>query len=57
MGNYYLKMLKGSKYENIKLYGCIIVLVKDTGDYEEFRVPKEVQQTIMDMDMKKYLTK
>jgi hypothetical protein len=56
-GKLLLKMLQGSKYENIKLYGCIIVLVKDTGDYEEFRVPKEVQQTIMDMDMKKYLTK
>jgi hypothetical protein len=56
-GKLLLKMLKGSKYENIKLYGCVIVLVKETGDYEEFRVPKEVQQTILDMDMKKYLTK
>ena len=52
-----LKMLKGTKYENLKLYGCIIVLVKETGEYEEFRVPKEVTNTIMDMDMKKYLTK
>ena len=52
-----LKMLNGSKYENIKVYGCIIVLVKDDGTFEEFRVPKEVQQTILDMDMKKYLTK
>jgi hypothetical protein len=51
-----LKMLKGSKYENIKVYGCIIVLVKDDGTFEEFRIPKEVQQTILDMDMKKYLT-
>jgi hypothetical protein len=52
-----LKMLKGSKYENIKVYGCIIVLVKDNGMFEEFRIPKEVQQTILDMDMKQYLTK
>jgi hypothetical protein len=52
-----LKMLKGSKYENIKVYGCIIVLVKDDGTFEEFRIPKDVQQTILDMDMKKYLTK
>jgi hypothetical protein len=50
-------MLKGSKYENIKVYGCIIVLVKDNGMFEEFRIPKEVQQTILDMDMKQYLTK
>ena len=52
-----LKMLKGTKYENLKLYGCIIVLVKETGEYEEFRVPKEVTNTIMSMDMKRYLTK
>jgi hypothetical protein len=52
-----LKMLKGSKYENIKVYGCIIVLVKDDGTFEEFRIPKDIQQTILDMDMEKYLTK
>ena len=56
-GKLLLKMLKGSKYENIKVFGCIIVLVKDDGTFEEFRVPKEVQQTILDMDMKKYLKK
>jgi len=52
-----LKMLKGSKYENVKLYGGIIVLVKEDGTFEEFRVPKEVQQTILDMNMKQYLKK
>ena len=52
-----LKMLQGSKYENIKIYGCIIVLVKEDGTFEEFRVPKEVQQTILDMNMKQYLKK
>jgi len=51
-----LDMLKGSKYEDIKLLGCIIVLVKDDGSYEEFRVPKEVITTILDMDMSNYLT-
>ena len=56
-GKLLLKMLEGTKYENIKLYGCIVVLVKDIGDYEEFRVPKEVQETILEMDMSKYLTK
>jgi hypothetical protein len=52
-----LKMLEGSKYENVKVYGCIIVLIKDDGTFEEFLIPKEVQQTILDMDMKKYLKK
>ena len=55
-GKLLIKMLKGTKYENIKLYGCVIVLVKENGGYEEFRVPKGVQETILDMDMKKYLT-
>jgi hypothetical protein len=32
------------------------VLVKDDGSYEEFRVPKEVITTILDMDMSNYLT-
>jgi hypothetical protein len=49
-------MLKGSKYENIKIYGCIVVHLSDEGEYEEFRVPKEVQNTILNMDMSNYLT-
>ena len=56
-GKLLLKMLQGTKYENIKLFGCIIVLVKETGEYEEFRVPKDVITTILDMDMSKYLKK
>lgn len=52
-----LKMLEGSKYENIKIFGGIVVLVKETGEFEEFRVPKKTLQTILDMDMSKYLTK
>ena len=65
LGHYYLqlpfyaklllKMLEGTKYENLKLMGCIVVLVKDNSDFEEFRVPKHVIQTIMDMDMSEYL--
>lgn len=56
-GKLLLKMLEGTKYENIKLYGCIVVLLKETSDFEEFRVPKEVVNTILGMDMTKYLTK
>jgi len=50
------KMLEGTKYENIKLLGCIVVLLKENGDYEEFRVPKEVITTVLDMKMENYLT-
>ena len=48
-------MLEGSKYENLKLYGCIIVHLRDDTQFEEFRAPKEIISTVLDMDMKKYL--
>jgi hypothetical protein len=54
-GKLILKMLKGTKYENLKLLGCVIVLLKDDGQYEEFKVPYEVTQTILKMDLTKYL--
>jgi len=55
-GKLLLKMLEGSKYENIKLYGCIVVHLSDNGEYEEYRVPKEVINTILEMDVKKYIS-
>jgi hypothetical protein len=54
-GKLILKMLEGTKYENLKLYGCIIVLLKDDSDFEEFRVGKGVMDTALIMDVKKYL--
>jgi hypothetical protein len=54
-GRLLLKMLEGTKYENLKLMGCIIVLLKHNSDFEEFRVPKQVIQKIFDMDIKKHL--
>lgn len=65
LGHYYLQlplygklliqMLKGTKYENIKLYGCIISHLKEDTFFEEYRVPKEIIDTVLEMDMKKYL--
>ena len=65
LGHYYLQlplygklliqMLKGTKYENIKLYGCIISHLKEDTFFDEYRVPKEVIDTVLEMDMKKYL--
>lgn len=54
-GKLLLKMLEGTKYENINLLGCIVVLLKDSSDYEEFRVPKDVINTVLDMDLSEYL--
>jgi len=65
LGHYYLqlplyarlllKMLKGTKYENIKLLGCVVVLLKDDGTYVEYKVPSEVNKTILTLDLSKYI--
>ena len=67
LGHYYIqlplylklfkKMLEGSKYEDIKIYGGIIVLLKETSNYEEFRIPKELIDKVLSMDISGYLTK
>jgi len=55
-GKLILKMLEGTKYENIKLYGCIVTLLREDSEFEEFRVPQKVIDTILEMDMKNYLS-
>lgn len=67
LGHYYLqlpfygklliKMLKSTKYENIKLYGCIISHLKEDTFFDEYRVPQDIIKTVLDMDIKKYLVK
>ena len=54
-GKLLLKMLQGSKYENMKLYGCIIVLLTEEKDFVEYRVPKDIINKIIEMDMDFYL--
>lgn len=67
LGHYYLqlplyaklllKMLQGTKYADIKLLGCVITHLSDEAQFEEFRVPQEIVNTVLDMDVKKYLVK
>ena len=56
-GKLLLKMLEGTKYENIKLYGCVVSHLKEDCLYDEYKVPQDIVNIIMDMDMKQYLTK
>jgi len=56
-GKLLLKMLEGTKYENIKLMGCIVVLLTEEREYVEYRVSKKTINTVLEMEMKKYLTK
>lgn len=50
-----LDMLKGSKYENIKLGGCIIVLLKDDATFQEYKVPNKFVNTLLTLDLKPYI--
>jgi len=54
-GKLLMKMLEGSKYENMKLYGCIVVHLTDDSDYEEYRVPQDVIDIVLNMNVKDYL--
>lgn len=65
LGHYYLQlplygrllmsMLKGTKYENINLLGSVVVLLKDDGTFTEYKVPPEINQKVMSLDLKKYI--
>ena len=56
-GKLLIKMLQGTKYGDLKLLGCVVVLLKDDGTFEEYKVPFEVTQTILKMDINKYIRK
>jgi hypothetical protein len=43
-------MLKGTKYENIKFLGSIIVHLTVDGQMTEYRIPKKVINTVLTMD-------
>ena len=65
LGHYYLqlpfyarlllKMLKGTKYENLKLLGCVVVLLKDDSTFVEYKVPPQVNNTVLNLDLTKYI--
>lgn len=50
-----LKMLEGTKYSDIKLLGCIIVHLKDNGEFMEYRVDRNIIDTVLYMDIKTIL--
>jgi len=50
-----IKMLQGSKYENLKFLGGIIVLLKADGTYEEYRIPQDIINKVLTMDLTKYI--
>lgn len=53
-GRLLVKMLKNTKYENIKLLGGVVVLLKDDGTYVEYKVPHPIINTVLTMDLKRH---
>lgn len=47
-----LKMLEGTKFENIKFFGCVIVHLMDDATFKEYRVDKNITNIVMNMDVK-----
>ena len=45
-----LDMLKGTKYDDIKLFGAIIVHLTDNSKFFEYRIPKNFINTVLTMD-------
>ena len=52
-----IKMLEGTKYNDLKLLGCLIILLKDDGTYQEYRVPPEINQTVLNLNLKPYINR
>ena len=44
------------KSRHTMLYGLEVDVMKDDATFEEFRVPKDIVQTIFNMDLTKYVT-
>lgn len=56
-GRLLLKMLKNTKYGDKKLLGSVIVLLKDDGTFQEYKVPQDINNKILNLDLNKYLKK
>ncbi len=54
-GRLLLKMLKGTKFEDTKLLGNVVVLLKDDGTFVEYKVPPQMNNAILTMDLSKYI--
>ena len=50
-------MLVGTEYEKIEIMGGIIVLLKEDGTFQEYRVPKDINDKILSMDLSRYTKK
>jgi hypothetical protein len=67
LGHYYLqlplygrllkKMLKNTKFNDTKLLGNVVVLLKDDATFVEYKVPPQINNAILTMDLSKYISR
>jgi hypothetical protein len=50
-------MLEGTKYQDIKLLGNVVVLLKDDATFVEYKVPPQINNAILTMDLSKYISR
>jgi hypothetical protein len=48
-------MLEGTKYNDTKLLGGVIVLLKEDGTFTEYKVPTQINNAILSMDLSNYI--
>ena len=49
------KMLQGTKYENLQVDRCYIILLQENSSFRQFKVPDNIKNKVMDMNMNVYL--
>ena len=54
-GRLLTKMLRGTKFEDTKLLGNVVVLLKEDGTFTEYKVPSQINNAILTMDLSKYI--
>lgn len=67
LGHYYLqpplyarliiRMLENTEFKDVSFLGGVILLLKDTGEFVEYRVPKDITSKLLTMDLTNYLVK
>ena len=55
-GKLLLDMLQGSKYQELKFFGSVVVNLKDDGTFQEYKVPKTIKEKIMEIDIIKHIS-
>jgi len=54
-GRLLLKMLENTKFKDIKLFGGVVVLLEENGTFEEFKIPQDVVNKVLNLNMINYV--